>query len=107
MIPLVVLVVGIGALAYWASKGQHGPLAPTTMMGKVALALVVVAVLVGPITRYLFAGAPFGFAAFAMAMIARFRQGDRGQLLWLPIVAGAFAAVFPVLWLLGELIAGD
>lgn len=79
-----------------ASRQSHVPLAPTTSVGRLALASVALMIVVAVGDASMATTLPVGGVMLVLGSFARWGRHDRGLLLVLPVVFGLTALVLPI-----------
>jgi hypothetical protein len=95
--PLVLAVLAIMLVrAGQRHSGRKSTMAPTTLLGRVAVASLALMVLVAVTGASLVATIPVGMTMLALGAVAWWRQHDHGLLLTLPLVFGSWVLVIPL-----------
>lgn len=93
------IVVSVVISVIWivlASRQGDAPLAPTTIVGRVALASLSLMIAVVIANASWAATLPAGVVMLALGSFARWVRHDRGLLLVLPVVFGLTVLVLPI-----------
>ncbi len=94
LLPVVISVIWIAV----ASRRSDAPLLPTTRVGQVALASLVLLIVVAVTGASLAATVPIGIVMLVLASFSRWAKRDRGLLLVLPLVFGLTVLVLPLVF---------
>lgn len=92
---LAVLAIVLGR-ARPRQSGQMSTMAPTTLLGRVAVASLALMVLVMVLGASLVVTIPVDVTMLALGAVARLRLHDHGLLLAIPLVFGAWVLVIPL-----------
>ncbi len=96
--PLVLAVLAIMLVrAAQRQSGRMSTMAPTTLLGRVAVASLALMILVAVTGASLVATIPVGMTMLALGSVAWWRHHDHGLLLTLPLVFGSWVLVIPLL----------
>ena len=95
LVPTIISLVWI-VLARSRANGRDDPLAPTTTVGRLALASLALMIVVVVANAAVVATVPAGFVMFAVGAFARWGRHDRGVLLVVPVVFGLTVLFLPI-----------
>jgi hypothetical protein len=97
--PLVLAVLAIVLVrARQRHSGRMSTMAPTTLLGHVAVASLALMILVVATGASLMVTIPAGGTMLVLGAVAWWRHHDHGLLLTLPLVFGAWVLVIPLLF---------
>jgi hypothetical protein len=99
LVPIVLAALAIVLVrARQRHSGRTSTMAPTTMLGRVAVASLALMILVIATGASLVVTLPVGVTMLGLGAVAWWRHHDHGLLLTLPLVFGSWVLVVPLLF---------